>query len=477
MFRTYPYKRSFLDFWNARMCKPTDTPLVDNVVVAILKQQGYGHIDYIPRNQYHPDALFESLEHYAPEHSRFVDFQDPKVKAGRDMAYKAFARPKHIAPLKAVRLDSNMGEVYKLLQVRGSKSAGLTAYGMTKREAFPIAMRKVRECLEDNKAPDPCLAGTRTQAGKLGRLVWGYPMMMTLIEGSIARPLLNSFMKYDSTPMAFGKTSSLMGIEMRKAISHNDNYASIDASKFDATIQAGVIRFGFNCLRTWFDLNDEVGFGHTVGSLFDIIENYFIRTPIVMPTAEGPMMYKGKRHGVPSGSYFTQIIDSIASTMLIGTLDHQFKLKVKLDEVHVLGDDVLFFTNKRINLEKYAVVLNEAYGMKVNVKKSQHGKTDEPIPFLGREWINGVPNRSFKNAVERAVSPERYRDYGSDKWRGASSVIASYGFTAMLTNIPGTMSPYQNVTTHKLNKNFSSGLTEFLVESGLITSRINTKLY
>lgn len=369
--------------WNARMCRPNVEPLVDSVVVAVLKHQGFKNISYVPRNLYNPESLFESLEQYSPEHSYFLDTECHEVCAGLRFAHKAFAKPKHLAHLHPVRLDGSLSELFKLLQIKGDKSAGLTAYGQTKAEAFPTAMRKVRELLMGERLPEPCLAGTRTQAGKLGRLVWGYPLMMTIIEGSIARPLLDKIKGTNLTPMAFGQTSAQLGLKMRKAQSHSNYYVSMDASKFDATIQAGVIKRAFGAFRTWFDLDEEMGYGLTVRDVFEIIEDYFIRTPIVMPHPSGPLLYRGKRHGVPSGSYFTQLVDSYANAALIGTLDARFKLKIRLDEVFVLGDDMLFFTNKIPDLGKYAQVLSKHYHMKVNEKKSVWGKSIDSIHFLG----------------------------------------------------------------------------------------------
>ena len=477
MFYVKSYNRSYLDMWNRRMCKPTDEPLVDQVVVAVLKSQGFTGLSYVPRNLYHPDALYQALDMYAPEHSYFMDFSDPEVQAGMRLAFKAFAKPESEPRLKAVRIDGPLSEVYKLLDIKGDRSAGLTAYGSKKQEAFPVAMRKVWELLTDQRAPDPCLAGVRTQAGKYGRLIWGYPLMMTILEGVVARPLLNHLKRDRNTPLAFGKTSAELGIRMRKAMGHNSYYVSMDASKFDATVTAGVIKHAFSAFKTWFDLDQEVGYGKTVSDVFDLIENYFIHTPIVMPSEDGPKLFRGKRHGVPSGSYFTQLVDSYANVAMIGTLDFKFKLQIQLDEVLVLGDDMLFFTRKKPQLKKYARVLSKKFHMIVNTNKSADGLVSESIHFLGREWTNGVPFRSMDNAIERAVSPEQYRDYGEEKVKGASLVINSYGYTAMLTGIPTRFSPFSTLAGSLNTKEHMSGLTKFLINEGLISLQVVPRLY
>lgn len=477
MFKVHSYNRSFLDFWNARMSHPNDKPLVDQVVVAVLKKQGFNNFDYVPRNLYDPAALYDAIERYAPEHSNFIDFKDCDVKAGVGMTYRAFAKPTHMPKIQAVRLDGPIARVYKLLSIKGEKSAGLTAYGQTKLEAFPTAMRKVGEILRKEKSPDPCLAAARTQAEKLGRLIWNYPLAMTIIEGCLARPLLDVFKGSNVTPMAFGKTSSQIGMEMRKAVSHNRHYVSMDASKFDTTVTAGMIKVGFNALRTWFNLQQEVGFGATVGDVFDIVEDYFIHTPIVMPDPRGPKLYSGKRHGVPSGSYFTQIIDSIANVSMIGALDRHFHLKLQLNEIFVLGDDMLFFTNKFPNLDKYANLLSKIFGMNMNVTKSVAGSSYDKIHFLGREWVHGVPQRNIKDVAQRAVSPERYRHYDEDKWKGASAVVGSYGFTAMINGLPPNLDPFAGLASTRIVENSASGFTEFLMKEGIISTNFIPRLY
>lgn len=480
MFRSHSYNRKYLDFWNARMCKPNVEPLIDKVVVAILKKQGFNDISYVPRNLYDPKSLYEWLSYYDPENSHFIDFKDDGVKAGLDMAFKAFAKPTHVPTLQAIRLDGSLSDVFNLLEIKGDRSAGLTSYGSNKLEAFPVAMRKVRELFRNGKQPDPCLAGLRTQAGKKGRLIWGYPLMMTIIEGSIARPILDYFKGNVNTPMAFGQTSIQLGIRMRKAVAHNDYYVCLDASKFDSSVQAGIIKFGFNILRTWFDPKQKVYQDDKVTirveDVFAIVEDYFLHTPIVMPSEKGPTLYRGKRHGVPSGSYFTQIMDSIANVVMVGCLDQLFKLHLRLDEVFVLGDDSLFFTDKRPNLTKYSEALRERFYMKVHSEKCSCGNSNNYIHFLGREWHNGLPHREFTDVVEKAVSPERYRKY-EDKWLGASSVLASYGFTALLTGVPDNIDIYQSICSYPIVENSTSGLTDFLIREGIIHRSVSMKLY
>lgn len=478
MFRIRTQNRSHLDMWNARMNRPNTHPIVDSVVVALLKLQGVEQIDYSPRSIYDPKQLFSVLQLYDPDVASPIDYTCRSVRRGLREANRLFSKPSASQYLNAVSLEGPMSKIFHLLSVKGDKSAGLTAYGQTKLEAFPTGMRKATAQLRGERGPEPCLAGYRTQDDDKTRLVWGFPLSMTILEGIVARPLIENFTQTHCTPMCFAKPSSLIGMQMRKASIFNSHYVSMDASKFDTTIQAGVIHACFEALRTWFNLEQRIYKDVTVGRVFDIVENYFIHTPIVMPGPDKPCLYSGKRHGVPSGSYFTQIVDSYANTAMAFALSDEFNLNIHDDEIFVLGDDLLLFTNSEPNLPKYAQFLTDKFHMRMNLKKSVSGNSSDRIHFLGREWVAGVPVRSFANVVQRSVNPERYRDYGEDKTSGARLVLNSYGLTAMIEGMP----PGFELGTYQLGNvlmkdQYVSGLTQYLIREGLIGQRMSRALH
>lgn len=472
--RVRSHNRRSLVEWNRRMLHDVEKPYFDKVAVALLHKGGASNLEYKARNLYKVDAIREILELYSPEHSFSVNFSDDRVRSGRDFAFRCLARPESQDFLHPVRLDGDISQLFSLLNINGEASAGLTNYGFSKGESFTIAMRKIPQILQ-GKAIEPCLAGVRTQEDKFGRLIWMYPFTATILEGTLARPLTNKFKGSFKTPFAFGKRSALLGVEMRRAASHNDYYVSMDASKFDTTISYGVIKSAFAALRTWFDPNEEVGFGKTVSDIFDLVEDYFIHTPIVMPDASGPKLYTGKRHGVPSGSYFTQIVDSFANLCLIGTLSFTYNLSLRTDEVWVLGDDMLFFSKKKPDLQVYANLLSELYGMRMNAVKSLSGSVTEPYHFIGRTWINGLPFREFAEVAKKSIAPERPRKY-QDVDRDGRLVLHSYRNSAFVKNAP--VSFFTKTRTYKSGKQkFHSGYMEYLAREGEISSLPSEVVY
>lgn len=428
--------------WNIRMSRFSTPEIFDPVVNHILREQGFdtSH-SHEPRSVYSVEKLYQQLEGFNPSRSIFVNLQDVHVKRGIAYAYKMFAKPKDGQFLNPMTFyDESLISNWK-------SSAGLTAYGLTKREAFSRGTLSVERILnkgEASRKPEPCIALTRTGKASKSRLVWGYPMSMTLLEGSVARPILAQF-KGGTTSMAFALTNKTLGAKILSAANGRKYWYSLDASQFDATIQAPIIKTAFNILRTWYDMEAVYHNDTTVGEVFDIIEDYFIRTPIVMPTGDKPVrgqgiLHIGKRHGVPSGSYFTQIVDSIANIIVLGTLSSRFGFIVDMDTSFVLGDDLLFFTNTSVKLKELATYASKTFGMKFNPIKSKVGTTKEDVPFLGRIWRRGIPTRDTIEAIDKMLWPENYRKYGNAEREGRL-VVLSYNLSAVqeTTLIPDLM--------------------------------------
>lgn len=472
MFQKVKYQSGFLLQWNTRLCHDITEPLVDKVVEAVLYNQEipFEHTSEY-RNVYSYDKLWQQLKQYDPE---IVQGElDIHMKAGSNRSFKNFARPKDMPRLKPVSLIGTAQELFVTLGIKRDTAAGLTAYGETKFEAFVTGLDKAVKILTQGKAPAPCLAGVRTQRKGKTRLVWGYPLEMTIIEAIIARPLINYFKSNDSL-MSFGKTSHEIGMKMRSSCSTCSKHYSIDYSAFDSSVRADFIRAAFGAFRTWYQLDAEVYPGVTVADVFSIVETYFITTPIVMPNKDypSPTLCLGKRRGVPSGSYFTQIVDSFANATLLFGCSSRFQLGVKEKDVYILGDDCLFFANRDIDLNQLSQYVSR-FGFKLNPTKGGAGVANQVIEYLGRDWKNGFPIRQWSNVIRGALYPEKYRKYSpmpGARQMEAINVLNSYLLTSYVEDCPiGTQELGQVFT---VSERYSSGLTRYLMSSGLIPGKV-----
>ena len=399
-----PYRRTSLRRYISQMSKPDPRGLFDGYVAKVLEDQGFSWEEN-PRSVYEPEQLYTALERYATDWRKF-EFLDEFMEQGFRMAYKIFAKPRGVKPFSILEGES------LLRSIKMEKSSGLPLM-TSKEKSLMYSLDREIQVRQGVKAPNPCVAYKRTQKNNKTRLVWGYPLEMTLMEARFARPLIDYF-KRPRTPMAFGKTKLELGARVSRYFEDAPGTTvCLDFSKFDSTISATMINQAFRILSTWFSPQDLEEYG------WKTIVQYFITTPIVMPDGH---LYTGKNHGVPSGSYFTQLIDSVVNVAMMYALQYSLGMYFRPEALMVLGDDVIVQVRSRVDIQAYSDYLSKC-GLVL------HGpeKTVVGIPhFLGADWFRGKPHRSVNELVDNAVFPESFRNYHGNMVSGVRSVLRSY---------------------------------------------------
>lgn len=462
MLKFYSYRASFLEKWNARMIKSDDANkglFDDRAEKAMLDM----HLEFKYSDSYRSIYSYEKLLDGLNAFSKAPNEGWRKLTSGARIAKRQFANNTP-DKLEALRLDDP--NLYKLADIKGDKSAGLTSYGKTKLESWEEALRLAILILTEGKAPHPCLTGTRTQKNGKTRVIWSYPAEMMLIESLIARPLIQHFSSDYRGVMAIAKTSGQMGAQFNEISNESPIVTGIDQSQFDAHVKASHIHMSFEFLKTWFDLDQEVYDNVTVSDVFDIVEKYFITTPIVFPTPKGPSLVLGKNGGVPSGSYFTQMIDSIVNFAIISDALTATGTSFKRQHLFVLGDDSLVFTREKPNLRAISQHLREMGYIAHGPEKSGQWHVSEGFEFLGRKWMNFKPTRTVQDIADRALYPERWRQYNDNWLIEAERLIRSYGLTAY---IKGVAFDRKDIF---VNPNRNSGYIKYLAREGLLPNAV-----
>lgn len=235
-------------------------------------------------------------------------------------------------------------------EVKMNKAAGIP-FLTKKKDALSKLMLNFDEYLERK---DPCNLLTRTQENRKTRNVWGYPFADALFEMMFYQPLLYIQRKlyYRAAVVSPDLVAERMTEIILKAQESDRWIYSVDFSAFDASVKYQYIIKAFDYVKSCFD------------PLFSDFISYvclrFHSIPIVTPTG----IYRNN-HGVPSGSTFTNEIDSIVQVSI--ALTNTF---ISEDECQVQGDDGVYIMKKEecspfVNSFKYA-------GLKLNDKSDLH---------------------------------------------------------------------------------------------------------
>lgn len=192
---------------------------------------------------------------------------------------------------------------------------------------------KVKERVLDKldtllKRKDPCILFTRTQEQRKARSVWGFPIADTLNEMRYYSPLLAYQRELPCraairSPDEVGRSLTKL---ILKAIRLKANLLSIDFSLYDTSVRSQLQQHAFNYVKSLFqrECSPEIDY------IADRFRSISIVTPFGVITGD---------HGVPSGSTFTNEIDSIVQIM-VSTSQKGFDLSD--DDFQVQGDDGVY---------------------------------------------------------------------------------------------------------------------------------------
>jgi len=233
------------------------------------------------------------------------------------------------------------------------------------------------------------------------RLIWVLPAAVQMIEGLFAPRLIEAFGTYNKSICFKGHFSTRI-ISALGSFRFDDVLFNLDWSGFDTSISPRLIYAAFDILKsnvnfdTWDGIENSVEQKTKWNRLWDNMVKYFINTPIIGPDG---MAYR-KTHGIPSGSWFTQLVGSIVNWILIKFMllrilrphYEDYEGIVNDIKIYVLGDDSLFGVRKdvaqKVDLDMLKSIAAEVLQMKLNPDKSKMGSQDD-VKFLGFYVRNG----------------------------------------------------------------------------------------
>lgn len=288
----------------------------------------------------------------------------------------------------------------------------------------------VQEAKREGSFNKPILIGTRTQASGAfnddgsrtntfkakSRLVSMVDIYQVMAETIYAKPL-QEWLGYRDW-YAGGKDDQQINGIITKYVARGRYATTIDYSNYDQSIPSWLIHKAFNIIKSAFQC------GHFDNELFEIVKMDFICKVFI--DGEGRLVYADK--GVPSGSMFTQIVDSIINRLMIKT--YMYSRGITCDHMIIMGDDNLIFTEEKLDLEDLSNYLNSMFGIVVHPEKCKQVERFQDPEFLSRYWTLQGCDRCIEVLYSKLLYPERYRDYSrSDVSNMEEMIVHAYCLT------------------------------------------------
>jgi hypothetical protein len=246
----------------------------------------------------------------------------------------------------------------------------------------------------------PDIAFTRTQLAELPdtkiRNVFGECFHYVILEGLTAQPLISMFMVND-TFYYIGK-DPLTGVPdliNNLPVSDTDMYLSADWKGFDSSVQPYEIDIAFDLIESILifpDIESHLTFRYC--------RALFLSRKVLSPDGSIFLRYGG----VPSGSYYTHLVDSIINWIRIRYLCKKNFIPIYSIKTH--GDDSLSVITA--NAESVIDISSDASldNWTLNLAHSALVQDRSKIEFLGRTTKFGTSYRDLDRSLRLMLYPE-----------------------------------------------------------------------
>lgn len=269
----------------------------------------------------------------------------------------------------------------------------------------------------------PDIAFTRTQLAQLPavkiRNVFGECFHYVLLEGLIAQPLVSFFMTRDEFYYIGKDPASDVPRLIRDLAGNCHSLLVADWSAFDASVQPWEINFAFSLLYRMCLFPDE-----TTRRVFMYVWTLFLSRKLAGPDGTLYLRYSG----VPSGSCFTHIIDSIINWIRIRYLLKRVKCPYKAIRTH--GDDSLTATSISAPDLYQMSDIGATLGWILKPEKVQLTSSANQIEFLGRMSHAGFNTRDEQRCLHLMLYPEYPVDDPGISLARAEAILMDSGFSS-----------------------------------------------
>jgi hypothetical protein len=254
---------------------------------------------------------------------------------------------------------------------------------------------------QTNPSYDPDTGEKLNEYKPKTRLVSMIDVFLVLCETMFAGPLQIWFGKQDW--YAGGKNDDgIYSVLNRYQRRHLKKWISLDYSKYDQSIPGWLIFIAFDVLEAAFD--KSLGWDEDA---WRIVKNDFVHKVFLI----GDNTLVESHDGVPSGSMFTQIIDTVVNRLMIMAYFNSLGIDKSQYSMIIMGDDNLIYLSVEVKKGDILSYIKRNFGVDGNETKSAEKSCDNPPEFLSRTWTSRGVWRLPEILIGKLIFPENYRRY------------------------------------------------------------------
>ena len=303
-------------------------------------------------------------------------------------------------------VDAPAGKLRPLsLPEAGKRLIASSSAGLPYMERKGKVLHEAIESQEEQAGTYPCVLYTRTQEGTKTRNVWGFPISDTLAEQRFATPFIQREKELDWRSALLGPDLVDVAItNLLRAKRVEEMVYCVDFRGFDSSVHPRHSLGAFRRICGWFQPRYH-------GEISQLCTR-FVTIPVWTPDGE----WQGV-HGVPSGSTFTNTVDSLVQAAIADRIDDDGFSQGRPFQVQ--GDDGVYLVAAD-GLEQFTKLF-EQEGFELNHDKTEKFETEEatylqryyhPMYHDGRGTYGGV--YSLYRAAHRIKYLERWTDFARE---------------------------------------------------------------
>ena len=247
---------------------------------------------------------------------------------------------------------------YIAASARVPRGGNLGLPELSNRDPFRHDYEERARLLRDVEDVYPCMLFTRGQSSggpiSKARPVWGMDHAETFLGARYMYPALDALRERRGFSAWSGSDAVDVAVSELFARRPSDVKFSMDFSGLDASVHARLISIVFGILSSWFTRG---------GQDLALQEEIFRTVGIVTPKG----IYVGRSGGVPSGSVWTNLVDTLVCRLAFEYVSARFGLGAPLLEC--MGDDALVIWRPSPTLGDVQGAVSEL-GLRINTSKT-----------------------------------------------------------------------------------------------------------